>query len=249
MKGWHYVLLGLLSYVFFLALSLPVSVFWQSSLVHNQLGALPLGVSELKGRLWQGSATIHYGEETYPVNWRMSAQALWRGELVAELNSEHPDLTARATVFMSPFSLGVRGLQANIGDEFINSHLADLGVKMHKPVFVNVQNIRWNHHVFTEAVGRLSWEGGTVRYPGGQTAHDANLPRLLADLTVLPDGQLSLSMVAPDQSDTDELLVLRLSGQGLGSVQVRRRFLDVLGERWAANSQADDIVFEVSQQF
>lgn len=249
MKGWHYVLLGLLSYVFFLVLSLPVSVFWQSSLVQNQLGALALDVSELKGRVWQGSAMIHYGEEAYPLNWRMSAQALWRGELVAELNSERSGLTARSTVFVSPFSVGVHGLKANIGDEFINAHLADLGVKMHKPVFVNVQFIRWNHHVFTEAAGRLSWEGGAVRYPGGRTTHDANLPRLLADLTVLPDGQLSLSVIAPDHSDRNELLALRLSGQGLGSVQVRRRFLDVLGERWAANSQADDVVFEVSQQF
>ena len=75
------------------------------------------------------------------------------------------------------------------------------------------------------------------------------MPRLLATLSSDPDGQLVMNLVAPERSATEELLLLRLSGQGLGAVQVRRRFMYVLGQPWGARSKADDVVFEASQQF
>lgn len=248
MKWRHYVVLGGLSYVFFLLASLPASVLWQRSWVQQQVQPLASVVSGLRGSLWRGTALLQWNGENYSLAWQVSPRWLWRGELALDLSTEQPDLQADAVLIASPFSLGLRDLKAKASDVFVNRLLVGQGVSLRGVVSVDVQRIRWKNHLFSEAQGRVSWDGGLLRYPT-PAVKEVTMPRLLATLSSDPNGQLVMNLVAPERSATEELLLLRLNGQGLGTVQVRRRFLDVLGQPWGARSKADDVVFEASQQF
>lgn len=248
MKWRHYVTLGGLSYVFFLLANLPASVLWQRSWVQQQVGPFSNVVSGLHGSLWRGTALLQWNGENYPLTWQVSPRWLWRGELALDLTTEQPDLQADVVFIASPFFLELRDLHAKASESFINGLLVAQNVSLSGPISVDAQRVRWKNHLFTEAQGRLSWGGGLLRYPA-PAVKEVTMPRLLANLSIDPDGQLVMNLVAPDRSAIEELLLLRLNGQGLGTVQVRRRFMDVLGQPWGNRSQPEDVVFEASQQF
>lgn len=248
MKWWHYTVLGVLSYLFFLLASLPAAVLWHSAWVQQQAGSFATALSVPNGSLWRGSTMLHWQGENYPLSWQFSARWLWRAELAIDLNTKQSDVQAAAVLVLSPRSLGLRDVQAKIGENFLNQQLAAQGIRLSAPVSVAVQQIRWKKHGFSEAQGSLSWEGGPLRYRA-PALKEVSMPRLLGNLSSTPEGHLLLSLVAPEQSASSELLALRLSAEGLGALQVRRRFMDVLGQSWSAQSQPEDVVFEATQQF
>jgi hypothetical protein len=163
------------------------------------------------------------------------------------LSSQQDVLSTDAKVFVSPFGLGLRDVRAKVSEGLINRSLKSAAASMTNPVFINIQKVDWDWGSFAEASGRIAWEGGLVTYRAGRNREELSAPSMMGSLSS-EDGSLVLTFANNAETGAEELVYARLSGQGLGLIQIRRRLLDVVGQRWAANSQAEDIIFEVSQQ-
>ena len=240
------MLLGLAAYVVFLIASLPASVVWNYAVDFSAAPELDQKVSRFEGSIWNGRANIHVEGLSYPVAWRVLPSSVWRLRLELGLSSHQDSLNVDARAFVSPFGIGLRELRAKISESLINHSLEPMSASMTNPVFINVQELDWSWGDFSKAAGRITWEGGMVSYRVGRNNKELPVPGM-AGLLSSQDGNLALTFATSASAGAEELLVARLDGDGMGALQVRRRLLDLVGQRWAANSQADDIIFEVSQ--
>ena len=247
MGGKRYVLLGIVAYFVFLLATLPASVVWKYFVDLADIPQLNQQVSQLDGSVWDGSTKIHIDSLSYPLAWHVSLRSLWRLGLALDLSSYQDIFSANTKVFISPFGLSLRETRAKVSADLVNRFLQSAAASMTNPVFINIQEIDWARGSFSEANGRITWEGGLVTYRTGRNTKQLSVPSMVGALSS-EDGSLVLTFASSAETGAEELISARLSGEGLGLIQVRRRLLDLLGQRWAANSQAQDIIFEVSQQ-
>ncbi|MBL4606619.1 MAG: type II secretion system protein N [Pseudomonadales bacterium] len=247
MIGKRYLLLGGVAYFVFLIATLPAGVAWKYFVGLAEQPGLEQSVSQLRGSAWNGEARVYIEGISYPVSWRVSPRSIWRLRLELDLSSYQDLLDGDATAFISPFGLGVLDVRAKFSPGLINHFLKPLPASMSNPVYVNVQRVDWNWGAFIAANGRVAWEGGLITYRVGRDDQEFSAPEISASLSS-HDGHLVLAFLDGVELDAEELVSARLSGKGLGVIQVRRRLLDLIGQRWAANSQAEDIIFEVSQK-
>lgn len=247
MSNKRYVLLGAAAYVVFLLATLPASVAWKYFIDVADMPHLNHQVSQFDGSVWDGSTKIHIDSLSYPLAWHVSLRSLWRLGLELDLSSHQDVFSADTKVSVSPFGIGLREVKAKVSEGLINHSLRPVAASMTNPVFVNIQDVDWAWGSFSEANGRIAWEGGLVTYSAGRDTKQLSVPSMVGSLSS-DDGSLVLTFASSTEAGGEELISARLSGEGLGLIQVRRRLLDLLGQRWAANSQAQDIIFEVSQQ-
>lgn len=247
MNSKRYVLLGIAAYLVFLLATLPASVAWKYFIDLADMSQLNHQVSQLDGSVWDGSTEIHVDSLSYPLDWHVSLRSLWRLGLELDLSSHQDVFSADTKVSISPFGIGLRELKANVSEDLVNRSLRSVAASMTNPVFINIQEVDWAWGSFSEASGRIAWEGGLVTYNAGRDTKQLSVPSMVGSLSS-DDGSLVLTFASSTETGGEELVSVRLSGEGLGLIQVRRRLLDLLGQRWAANSQAQDIIFEVSQQ-
>lgn len=247
MNGKRYVLLGVGAYFVFLLATLPASVAWKYFIDLADMPQLNQQVSQLDGSVWHGSTKIHIDSLSYPLAWHVSLRSLWRLGLELDLSSYQDVFNADTKVFVSPFGIGLREARAKVSEDLVNRSLRSAAASMTNPVFINIQEVDWAWGSFSEANGRIAWEGGLVTYRAGRNTKQLSVPSMVGSLSS-EGGSLVLTFASSAETGGEELISARLSGEGLGLIQVRRRLLDLLGQRWAANSQAQDIIFEVSQQ-
>ena len=244
MTSKRYVLLGLAAYMTFLIASVPAALVWKGWLGLADQPQLEKMVSQLEGSVWEGKAHVSVEGQSHLITWSAVWRSLWRLRFELDLSSHREGVNIDATAFVSPFGLGLRGVRGKLSHAFINEYLKPMSASMTNPVFVNVNEIGWAWGAFSEAAGRITWEGGDVTYRAGRGKEESSVPSV-AGLLTLQDEKLHLIFVIP--SNKEELILAKLNSQGMGTLQVRRRLLDLVGQRWASNSQADDIIFEVSQ--
>jgi|GEM_PF-1914210 len=247
MSGKRYVLLGVAAYFVFLLATLPASVAWKYFVDFADMPQLNQQVSQLDGSVWDGSTKIHIDSLSYPLTWHVSLRSVWRLGLELDLSSHQDIFSADAKVFISPFGLALRETRVKVSEDLVNRSLQSAAASMTNPVFINVQEVDWAWGSFSEASGRIAWEGGLVTYRDRRNTKQLPVPSMLGSLSS-EDGSLVLTFANSAEAGAEELISARLSGEGLGLVQIRRRLFDLLGQRWAPNSQAEDIIFEVSQQ-
>ena len=95
-----------------------------------------------------------------------------------------------------------------------------------------------------QAEGRIVFTGGDVGFPVDGKPIQSTLPLLVGDLKREQEKTVL-------DINTDEGLPIGqafLQNDGWGGVAIRRRFLDILGQKWPAQATEETVIFEVSQK-
>lgn len=240
--GRFYIFLGLSAYLIFLLAGIPAGFVWNrlSPYASEEVQR----VSGVVGTVWQGHADIVIEGEKHQLGWRVSPRALWRIQFETDVTVDNDQLHINTTLFISPFAAGIYNARGNVDEAYVNRYLHDMGAEINSPILIDLKRIEWSGKEFVEGEGRVVWEGGGVSYRAAGRPAEASLPPLKGVFSV-ESGALQFK-VSETQGEAI-LLQAKLNSDGLGEAIVRRHLLDLVGQGWAANSQPDDVVLEVSQ--
>lgn len=92
--------------------------------------------------------------------------------------------------------------------------------------------------------GQLTFTGGDVGFPVDGNPIQASLPLLVGKLS-REDDKSVLNINTQEGLPIGQAF---MQNDGWGGVAIRRRFLDILGQKWPANATEETVIFEVSQK-
>lgn len=236
------LLLGVLAYLVFLMALMPASFpvqYLKSDLPGN------IRLSNPQGSVWHGAITATYQGEHFQFSWELNPSSLLLIQLSAtfELQSEH--LSLAGTLAGSPYGISVSGVSGYVGETYLVKLGQDFGASIENSLRIVDVGLAFDGDFFDDVSGAFRWEGGEVRYKAGRKDKLVQVPALKAELGL--DGEQLLLTVLTQESDA-VLATLNLSPKGTASVAVRRRMLDLIGQRWGQEVDADFVIFEIQEQ-
>ena len=207
--------------------------------------APPLRVWNMQGSVWRGMADLRYdGANLGRLAWSFRPAALFDGRLAADwqLNDAGHHLAG-------DLALGLHGIEVSaagvIGKGAIDGMLRPYRIDAAGALSVERFAVALLHDLRpVTTTGRLSWNGGSVRYRLAGAEYAAMLPAM-AGTVELQDGELTLAAHA--NQDPTPLIRLRLDREGWAHVGITRRLTELAGLPWPAEGPADAIVIEVSE--
>ena len=104
--------------------------------------------------------------------------------------------------------------------------------------------INWREQRIQTLSGRLTYSGGNISLLVDNKPVSSELPALIGWLSM--DGERAIVDVLTMEDDS--LLQGYLQPDGWAGLSLKRRFLDVIGQQWPAQAEADTVIFEVSQK-
>lgn len=240
-----YLLLGLFSYIVFLGLTVPLEFVWPRLQPH--LGRLPVQVESISGTVWQGQARVHANQVgKVAATWDIDGLALLTGNLSAVV-----DVTGDELKLSGQVSATANEIELSDGKAFLSSkHLEPLlrqgRARLEGSFDVEPLSARFSikDKKILDASGRILFSGGDVGFPIDGKNISATLPILVGNISK-PGDNVDLQI-----SDTEKNSIGSgyVQPDGWASLVIRRRLIDMLGQKWPANVDEDAVIFEVSQK-
>lgn len=243
-----YILLGLIIFLVTLALTTPLHFVWRY--LEPQIEGLPVEVSQIRGTIWQGRAQLKI--QQLPVlgpidsQWQLQFLPLLTGQAKVLLTLEGQDIR-----LVLPTTLGSNTITIERADGFLElSSLNPLLSKQRSSASGGVElqqlrsEINWREQRIQTLSGRLTYSGGNISLLVDNKPVSSELPALIGWLSM--DGERAIVDVLTMEDDS--LLQGYLQPDGWAGLSLKRRFLDVIGQQWPAQAEADTVIFEVSQK-
>jgi general secretion pathway protein N len=240
-----YLLIGLFSFIVFLGLTAPLEFIWPK--VQPHMGRLPVQVELVSGTLWQGQARINVpkvGKVTG--HWDIHLSKLFTGQLAASVEITGDELKFKGLVRGNADQVEIIESEAFMSSRYLTPLLRQGRSSLTGDFELNKFNALFSlkDKQVLAADGRILFNGGDVSFPIDGRKINATLPILVG--------------VFNKPSDNVELTITNTDGQSIGSgyiqpdgwsgIAIRRRFLDILGQKWPADVDEETVIFEVSQK-
>lgn len=244
-----YVLLGFVAFLITSLLTTPLHFVWR--FLAPELSALPVHVQQVSGTLWQGRIQLQIIQlrelGVLDTRWELSPWALLAGRADLRLQIDSPDLRLQL-----PLQIGLnKVLHIDGADGYFDLRpLAPMLQRQRTKAEGNVQlnrllaEVDLNTGVFNQLAGQLVYSGGAVTLLVDNKPVNATLPVLLGQLGREPE-RAALDLTT---ESGETLLRGYLQPDGWAGLALRRRFLDVIGQPWPVQAEADSVIFEVSQK-
>jgi general secretion pathway protein N len=204
-------------------------------------------VEMVNGTLWQGQARVKIpkvGKVTG--QWDIQLAELLSGNLSAQLNVTGDQLKFEGQVIASQQHIELIDSKA-----FMSSHYLQPMLRQGRASLTGDFELNKFSGLFSivdkqilAADGRLLFTGGDVSFPIDGKKINANLP-ILAGVIKKPGDNVELSITNTDGQSIGSGYV---QPDGWAGVSIRRRFLDILGQKWPADVAEEAVIFEVSQK-
>jgi hypothetical protein len=238
-------LLFLVSYAIFLVVTIPASILWQQ--VENEVPLKRYGVQVegAEGTIWDGRLKIAYHGLGSVIAWHFKAPSIHDLSLPVKF-----DVSGDAGVahFMARLGLKKQSVtitHAEVQTEALNRFFTRQGIKLAGKVLVNDLTLTVSGRKIRYVVGKISWSGGDIAYPAGVELHNRSLPPFYAEFS-RKDKLTKLSV--RDKDASFDVIDGELTQDGVATVQVKRRLLDLSDEYWPANSNEQDVIFKVRRK-
>ena len=244
-----YLLLGLLTFIFVLAINTPLHFVW--GFVEPKVQRLPVKIGHISGTLWDGNVTLTVPQMRalgeLDAHWTLSPLSLLTGTAAVNL-----DISGQGLRLNADAELGM-GQQVVINDA---SGYLESAVIAHllKPNRISVAGnfelgqlhgeMNLAERSFAGFAGRIVFSGGAVSVPVDNKAVEANMPMVIGDIGM--DGDKVV--IRANTTEGQQLLQAYMQPDGWGGVAVRRRFIDALGQTWPNKADEDTVIFEVSHK-
>jgi len=229
----------------FLGLTAPLEYIWPKAQPH--LGRLPVQVELVSGTLWQGQARVNIPKVgKVSGHWDIQLSELLTGQFAANVEISGDELKFEGLVRANADQVEVIESEAFMSSRYLVPLLRQGKSSLTGDFEVNKFNALFSlkDKQVLAASGRVLFNGGDVSFPIDGKRINAALPILVGTIS--------------KPSDNVELEITNTEGQKIGNgyiqpdgwsgMAIRRRFLDILGQKWPADVDEETVIFEVSQK-
>lgn len=240
-----YLLIGLFSYVIFLGLTVPLEFVWPK--VQPHLGRLPVQVNAISGTIWQGQAKVRVNQVgTLSTNWDIDGMALMTGRLIADINVVGDELTLKGELIATANDVELKNGKAFLSSRYLEPLLRQGRAHLDGDFEVSPLNVRFSlvDKQILDASGRILFSGGDVGFPIDGRSINATLPILVGTISK-PGDNVDLQITDTDNNSIGSGYI---QPDGWGGLLIRRRLIDMLGQKWPAEADENAVIFEVSQK-
>lgn len=240
-----YILLGFISYAIFVVLTAPLEFVWPK--IEPKLGRLPVQVEAVTGTIWQGQAQVKSAQiGSVSASWDIQVSELLSGNLTALIDVKGNDLKLDGKVSTDGDQVEVSGISAFMSSQYLKPLLkqgrAALEGNFELTDFNSVVTL--SDKQIHNAGGRIVFSGGDISFPIDGRKIDAQLPILVGNITK-PSDNVDLAITDTEGNSIGSGYV---QPDGWSGLKIRRRLLDLLGQKWPQDVSEDTVIFEVSQK-
>lgn len=236
------IALAVVAYLLFLIATFPASY------AIGRIEALipkTIAISQVDGTIWQGDLDLVYGQDQFDVNWQIHPWKLVLMRVAVTFAVENDRLALRGHAHGGLNGVGINALDGYIGEQYIETIGSEFDVDLETPIRVRQLGLAYKRQ-FKDTAGGLYWGGGKVYYQAGRKRKEITLPPLAANITQR-EGNLLATASLEENSDA-VLASLEVQPSGLLTVAVRKRALDLVGQKFMREVEGDFIVFESQEQ-
>jgi len=240
-----YLLIGLFSFTVFLGLTAPLEYVWSKAQPH--LGRLPVQIELVSGTLWQGKARINIPNVGKVTGlWDIQLSELFTGKLAANVEISGDELKFKGLVRGNADQVEMIDSEAFMSSRYLASLLRQGKSSLTGEFEVNKFNAIFSlkDKQIVTADGRVLFNGGDVSFPIDGKRINATLP-ILVGLISKPSENVELEIT---NTDGQKIGSGYIQPDGWSGIAIRRRFLDILGQKWPADVDEETVIFEVSQK-
>lgn len=238
-------LLFLVCLTVFLVITVPAGYVWQNVIQPNtNMRALGIQVLGVDGSLWDGRAHVRYRHIESIVDWRVASEGLAGAQLPlsVDVRSQAGEASLILSMGMNQVDLDIHSLTADLAT--LSPFFLRQRVRLDGRVEARDLALSITPDSILSASGKASWSGGSIAYPVGRTIREPLMPPFRAELQTRDDGTIYLGI--RDAEAEFDVIEASLTPDGTGLAQVRRRLLDLAGER-APHDRETDVVFKMKQ--
>lgn len=244
----HYIFIGILVFVSVLLANVPAKLVYDAIDSQLSLNSIPeLKGGEVQGTVWKGRMAFEYSGQPAEVFWDVMQVQFLRGRLVLQVSviTGNAKDELEGKLFISLFgAYGFSELNGLLRDQLVN-RLAKNQFSIEENITLDSVGITFQDRNFASAQGKIKWPGGQIRYfDPSRGPQNVALPALTATISE-KEGTLTAALF-PEGKD-DLLVSINVDGDGEAEILVRKRLLDLIGQRWGAAVSPDKVVFQVQQ--
>ena len=240
-----YILLGLISYVLFVVLTAPLGFIWPK--IQPKLGPLPVQVISVDGTLWQGQVQLQAPQVgLISAQWDIQISDLLVGQLTARIEANGDELKFSGLVSSNGEQVEITDSEAFMSSRYLKPLLRQGRASLEGSFELNNFNSLFSlsDKQIKTIQGRLLYSGGDVSFPIDGRNISARLPILVGDITK-PNDNVDLEI---RDTEGNSIGSGYIQPDGWAGIVIRRRLLDMLGQKWPADVTEDAVIFEVSQK-
>jgi general secretion pathway protein N len=240
-----YVLIGLISYIIFVVLTAPLDFIWPK--IQPKLGPLPVQVISIDGTLWQGQVQLQAPQVgLISAQWDIQISDLFSGQLTALVVATGDELKFKGLVSTNGEQVEVTDSEAFMSSRYLKPLLRQGRASLEGNFELNSFNglVSLADKQIKTAQGRMVFSGGDVSFPIDGRTISAELPILVGDISK-PSDNVDLQITDTEGNSIGSGYV---QPDGWAGIVIRRRLLDMLGQKWPADVGEDAVIFEVSQK-
>jgi len=224
---------------------MPASFAWQQLGGNARLNGLPISVGAIEGTIWDGKALVRAQGLESIVHWSLGLPTYSRLSLPVEIELESDAGQAEAVLNIGVDTQKVTLRRAVIETEKLNGVLRPQRIKLAGELNINNLILELGDQQIKAASGKASWQGGTISYPAGPELHTRLMPAFFA--TIQQDSS-GIKMGIRDESASFDVIDGLLTNDGIATMQVRKRLLDISGEYWPRKGGEQNVVFKVKRR-
>lgn len=244
-----YVLLGFFTFLIVLVINIPLHFVWRYA--EPALGRLPVKVEQVSGSLWNGHVRLQIPQlralGSIDSDWQLSPWPLLAGKADLHLQISGDGLRAESDAQLS--AGGLLQLSATSGylesaaiAPLLKANRVEIGGNFEASAVTAQLDL--NKRILSGVGGQLVYSGGNVSFLVDRKPVNATMPMLIGQLGMDADK----AVVNVGTTEGQQLIQGYMQPDGWGGVAIRRRFLDVLGQKWPAQSTEETVIFEVSHK-
>ncbi len=195
-----------------------------------------------QGTLWSGNAElIIQGTATGMLSWQVRPVTFLKGRIGydVQLAGAGVDLDGQLE---TGFSSADGSISGSVEGGFVNRWLAPYHIELSGGFDVLAVNLQLEGRSLKALGGRLTWDGGPIRYRLSGNVHNSALPPMTADLGPGPEA------VAYATGETIPLLHAALADNGFARIGVTKYLTVMLGQPWPGGDPDHAVVLEVEEQ-
>ena len=240
-----YVLTGIISYAIFVVLTAPLEFLWPK--IQPEFGPLPVQVDAITGTIWQGQVQVSTAQ-LGQINgtWDIQISDLFFGQLTAQITAVGDELKLNGRISTDGEQINITDTEAFMSSSYLQPLLRQGRASLDGDFELTAFNSRLSvsDKQIHSAEGRLVFSGGDVSFPIDGKKMSATLPILVGNISK-PSDNVDLQIIDTEGNSIGSGYI---QPDGWAGLVIRRRLLDLLGQKWPADVGEDAIIFEVSQK-
>ena len=241
-----YVLLGFLVFTITLIVTTPLHFVWQFAEPHAR--NLPVKVNRVSGTLWHGQLQVNAPQVgAVDVDWQLNPWSLLaaKADLMLDVSGRGIRLSTDATLTLDQ-QLTLTDTDGELSSSLLRPVLQKGRASLQGDFELTGLNAQLDlaSKQIQRIDGRVVFTGGDVGFPVDGKPIQSTLPLLVGQFS--REQQKTLLDINTEEGQAIGHAFLQ--NDGWGGVAIRRRFLDILGQKWPAQATEETVIFEVSQK-